>query len=87
MHLRTIEWIGDEPGKLIPGKVRFIDQVKLPAELVYIETADVREVHASIRALRVRGAPAIGIAGAMGVVAAIQSSGARTGPELVRSVE
>ena len=57
MHLTTIEWKPDTPGKPIPGRVRMIDQSRLPEELVYLETADVREVWSAIKALRIRGAP------------------------------
>ena len=64
----SIEWIGD-----LDGCVRLIDQTRLPAELVYLDCRDVETVWEAIRSLRVRGAPAIGIAAAMGVVV-----GART---------
>jgi len=46
------------------GAVRFLDQTELPAREVYIETRDPLVVADAIRALRVRGAPAIGIAAA-----------------------
>jgi methylthioribose-1-phosphate isomerase len=87
MHLRTLEWVSAKPESLVPGRVRMIDQTRLPTELVYLETADVREVWKAIRTLQVRGAPAIGIAGAMGVVAAVQNSGATHGADLVREVK
>lgn len=64
----SIEWFGD-----IDGCVRLIDQTRLPGELVYLDCRDVETVWEAIRSLRVRGAPAIGIAAAMGVVV-----GART---------
>lgn len=86
MHLRTIEWVADTDGKLVPGRVRLIDQTRLPAELVYLETADVRQVWTAIKTLQVRGAPAIGVAGAMGVAAAVQGAAAKSGAELVRAV-
>jgi methylthioribose-1-phosphate isomerase len=60
---RTIEWIGE-----IDGFVRLIDQTRLPGELVYRECRTVEEVWEAIRSLRVRGAPAIGIAAAMGAL-------------------
>ena len=41
--LRTIEWVPCETGSLIPGKVRLIDQTRLPGELTYVETDDVEE--------------------------------------------
>ncbi len=85
--LRTIEWVGHQPGALLPGKVRLIDQTRLPAKLVWIQTADLRKIWTAIKTLQVRGAPAIGIAAAMGVVAAVQKSRARTGAELATEVE
>lgn len=87
MHLKTIEWISDGKGSLVPGRVRMIDQTKLPGELVYIETADVKELWHAIKTLQVRGAPAIGVAAAMGVVIAVQKSDAKTGAALVREVD
>jgi methylthioribose-1-phosphate isomerase len=64
--VRTIEWTD--------GSVRLIDQTRLPGELVYKETRDYREIAESIRRLEVRGAPAIGVAAAMGVaLAALES--------------
>ena len=58
-----------ETSELIPihwldGRVRLIDQTRLPTEECWLELSDYREVVASIREMRVRGAPAIGVAGA-----------------------
>ena len=64
---RTIEWIGD-----LPGHVRLIDQTLLPTQVVFRDCRTVEEVWEAIRVLRVRGAPAIGVAAAMGVVVGIQ---------------
>ncbi|MEN3271720.1 MAG: methylthioribose-phosphate isomerase [Actinomycetota bacterium] len=58
----TIEWAGD--------RVRLIDQRKLPGALVIVETTTVDELCELIRTLAVRGAPALGAAGAMGVALA-----------------
>ena len=66
-HPRTIEWIGD-----IDGFVRLIDQTLLPTQLEYRDCRTVEEVWEAIRMLRVRGAPAIGVAAAMGVVLGMQ---------------
>ncbi|MCX6998298.1 MAG: hypothetical protein NTV49_14745, partial [Kiritimatiellaeota bacterium] len=62
--LRTIEWVADRRGGLLPGRVRMIDQARLPGKLVYLETADVKKIWTAIKTLQVRGAPAIGIAAA-----------------------
>jgi methylthioribose-1-phosphate isomerase len=70
---RTIEWIGG-----IDGFVRLIDQTLLPTQLGYRDCATVDEVWEAIRMLRVRGAPAIGIAAAFGVVVGVQTCLDRT---------
>jgi methylthioribose-1-phosphate isomerase len=57
--LKTIEWMDK--------KVVMIDQTKLPTEEVYFECKSFRQVSEAIRKMKIRGAPAIGIAGAMGV--------------------
>src|SRR5687767_8590637 len=49
-----------------------IDQTRLPNERVDIEIRTVPEMIEAIRSLRIRGAPAIGIAAAMGLVAALR---------------
>jgi methylthioribose-1-phosphate isomerase len=64
---QTITWIGD-----IDGHARLIDQTLLPTELVYRDCRTVEEMWEAIRVLRVRGAPAIGVAAAMGVVLGMQ---------------
>ncbi len=56
------------------GKVILLDQTRLPAEETYLELGDWREVAEAIRTMRVRGAPAIGIAAAYGVVLAAGAS-------------
>jgi methylthioribose-1-phosphate isomerase len=65
--LRAVAWIGDES-----GCVRILDQTLLPTEVAFRDCRSVEEVWEAIRALRVRGAPAIGIAAAMGVVVGLQ---------------
>ena len=65
---RTIQWVGDSTS----GFVRLIDQTLLPTTLEYRDCRSVEEVWEAIRSLRVRGAPAIGIAAAMGVVLGLQ---------------
>ncbi len=58
--------------------VVMIDQRRLPAELVHITYTDYREVANAIRDMVIRGAPAIGVAAAMGVALGVQHSPART---------
>jgi methylthioribose-1-phosphate isomerase len=64
---KSIEWIGD-----VDGFVRLIDQTELPNRLVYKDCKNVEEVWEAIKMLRVRGAPAIGITAAMGVVVGLR---------------
>ena len=53
------------------GRLRILDQTLLPAEERYVDLTSVDEVVEAIRSLRVRGAPAIGGAGAYGMVVAL----------------
>lgn len=64
---RTITWVGGND-----GHVRLIDQTLLPTLLDYRDCHYVEDVWEAIRALRVRGAPAIGVAAAYGVVLGLQ---------------
>lgn len=50
------------------GKVVMIDQTKLPNELDYLELTDYKEVADAIKNMRVRGAPAIGVSAAFGLL-------------------
>ena len=63
----TLEWSGG-----IPGALHLIDQTRLPGELEILELTDVAAIHDAIRRLAVRGAPAIGLAAAYGVIVAVQ---------------
>ena len=71
---KTIEWTDDG--------VRMIDQTKLPREEVYLTCRDYREVAEAIRSMVIRGAPAIGVAAAMGVALGVKNSQATTVTEL-----
>ncbi|MGH9062797.1 MAG: S-methyl-5-thioribose-1-phosphate isomerase [Acidimicrobiales bacterium] len=52
------------------GAVRLVDQRRLPGELAFVDAATVDQLCAAIRDLVVRGAPALGVAGAMGIALA-----------------
>src|SRR5947209_12590805 len=65
---RTIAWVGGD----VNGHVRLIDQTLLPGQLEYRDCRSVEDVWEAIRSLRVRVAPAIGVAAAYGVVIGIQ---------------
>ena len=58
------------------GRLSFLDQTRLPAEEITVTTDDYRVVCEAIRALRIRGAPAIGVAAAFALVLAARASGA-----------
>lgn len=66
---RTLEWHGGPDGRLA-----MIDQTLLPGELTLLDCRDVATVWEAIKSLRVRGAPAIGIAAAYGTVLGLQGS-------------
>ena len=70
MAFSTIEWAD--------GRIRMIDQTLLPTEFKQIYCDDIASVWEAIKSLRVRGAPAIGIAGALGAVLGIWDSTATT---------
>ena len=72
LDLETVGWVGDSRS----GHVRLIDQTLLPGEFLRIDLRDVPGVWEAIKTLRVRGAPAIGVAAAFGAVL-----GARSGSD------
>jgi methylthioribose-1-phosphate isomerase len=72
---KTIVWVGGAD-----GAARIIDQTLLPNELRYLDVTDVATMWEAIKALRVRGAPAIGIAAAFGLYLAVRDSTALTYP-------
>src|SRR3989449_11120761 len=72
--IKTIEWTTDG--------VRMIDQRKLPTVEEYPVFKTYREVADAIRVMVVRGAPAIGVAAAMGVALGVRDSKAKNIAEL-----
>src|ERR1051326_4271674 len=64
--IKTLEWTSQG--------VRFIDQTRLPTEELYVTCQTYQEVAAAIRDMIVRGAPAIGVAAAMGVALGVKHS-------------
>ena len=77
--MRTVEWID--------GRVRMIDQRRLPLELVVVELDDYCDVARAIQDMTVRGAPAIGAAAAFGLALAAQSSRAAGRDGLLADLE
>ena len=56
-----------QPITWLDNKVRLIDQTRLPQEEVYLELSTCQEVAQAIKEMKIRGAPAIGVASAYGV--------------------
>ncbi len=77
--VKTIEWVA--------GKVIMLDQSKLPIEVRYIECTDYQKVAEGIRKLCIRGAPAIGIAAAMGIALGAQDIRAGNFDEFMKALE
>ena len=69
------------------GKVKMIDQTALPARFAYVSYTSPEQVATAIRTMVVRGAPAIGVAAAMGMALAAQRSKANRLPDLIRDME
>ncbi len=78
-ELRTVEWVN--------GRVRMIDQTKIPNRFTYVYVENYRQVAKAIRNMVVRGAPAIGVAAAMGLALAANSSHAKTKAQLIKELE
>ncbi len=79
ISMNPIFWEGDH--------VCIIDQTKLPVELVYEHCRSVSRIWQAIRKLKVRGAPLIGIAAAMGFVLGLRMSKVRTWPGLLQEAK
>ena len=60
MNMQPIEWLGD--------RLRILDQTQLPHHEIYLELKNYHDIITAIRELKVRGAPAIGITAAYGIV-------------------
>ena len=69
--MRTIDWVN--------GAVEIIDQTALPGREVTLRLTTVPELIAAIQRLAVRGAPALGVAGALGVALAARDPAAEAG--------
>jgi methylthioribose-1-phosphate isomerase len=77
--IRTIEWTD--------AGVVMLDQLLLPTQEIYHTYTNHSEVAEAIRSMVIRGAPAIGVAAAMGIALGVKSSGARNLEELDPSFE
>ncbi|HEX7895427.1 MAG TPA: S-methyl-5-thioribose-1-phosphate isomerase [Terriglobales bacterium] len=77
--IQTLEWTDQG--------VRFIDQTKLPTEETYVNCKTYQEVADVIRNMVVRGAPAIGVAAAMGIALGAKNSKAENTGDLKRDFD
>jgi methylthioribose-1-phosphate isomerase len=77
--IQTLEWTD--------AGVRFIDQTRLPTEEIYVTCRTYGEVATAIRDMIVRGAPAIGVAAAMGVALGVRDSKAQSHAALRSELE
>jgi methylthioribose-1-phosphate isomerase len=76
LAIETIKWID--------GAARIIDQTKLPNKFEYIYCRDVETMWQAIKRLSVRGAPAIGVAAAFGVLLGIQKFKGHDEPKFIK---
>ncbi len=76
---RTIYWEGEA--------AMVLDQTKLPHEVTYVKCTDYHMVAECIKNMRIRGAPAIGIAAAMGIALGARDIGASSYDEFVESLD
>lgn len=67
--------------------VLLLDQRLLPDRAVYVKCRDVKDIYSAIRDMKIRGAPAIGIAGAFGVYLGVRKSPARDAGRLIKEVK
>src|SRR6478672_2909903 len=77
--IQTLEWTD--------SGVRFIDQTKLPTEEVYVTCTTHEQVADVIRNMVVRGAPAIGVAAALGIALGVKNSTAESAGDLKRDFD
>jgi methylthioribose-1-phosphate isomerase len=79
MKFKTIEWEGDH--------IKILDQRRLPREVRYLKCRDASSVAKAIRTMAIRGAPAIGVAAAMGIALASQKIKSHQSGDFRKSIE
>jgi len=79
MPIPTIEWKNN--------KARIIDQTALPNKLAFKDCSDEKDIYRAIKSLEIRGAPAIGIAGAFGMYLGLRNKNASDGALFLRKAE
>ncbi len=76
--MKPIEWLGN--------RVRILDQTRLPQEEVYLELNHYQDIASAIVELKIRGAPAIGVAGGYGVALGALEIEAKSRDEFLRNL-
>ncbi len=79
MPVKTICWANNS--------IKIIDQRKLPGELKYIYCRDLKTIWDAIKTLAVRGAPALGVAAAFGVLLGVSKSKERNTSKFIKEIE
>lgn len=82
MTVPTIEWEGD-----FNGKIKLVEQTLLPLEFKYVYSEDKESIWDAIKKLKVRGAPAIGIAAAMGTFIGARDIKTDSTPEFLKELD
>ena len=77
--MKAIEWLGN--------RAKLLDQTQLPTKEVYLELGSYREIAAAIKALKIRGAPAIGVAGAYAVALGAFNIKASSKPDFIKELQ
>jgi methylthioribose-1-phosphate isomerase len=77
--MKAIEWLGD--------RVRILDQTQLPGKEVYLELGSYRDIASAIKALKIRGAPAIGVAGGYAVALGALNIKAGSKPDFIKELQ
>ncbi len=79
MEIRSINWV--------KNGIKIIDQTKIPAKLEYLHITDLKVLWNAIKELKVRGAPALGAAAALGVYLGIKDSKAKNFLEFSKEMD
>ena len=76
-----------KPVEFLDNKIKIIDQTQLPGKLVFLELHNYTDVVAAIKEMKVRGAPAIGVAAAYGIALGAQNIKAETKAKFLRQFD
>jgi methylthioribose-1-phosphate isomerase len=77
--MHTVAWFGDH--------VSLLDQTRLPLEETYLELRDHRALALAIKTMKVRGAPALGVSGAFGMLLAARENASLPLPDFLDAID